>query len=250
MSKAASDLNLYVVGVRSVAEVLTHRAGNVSELFLLDQKGKSQIAELAQSQKIPVSSVEDRFFQEIAPGVTHQGVALKLKERQHQGLKEFVTKVEKLSNSIVVAVDEVFDPQNLGSILRASECFGVSGLLWSKNRGASVTPAVTKVSVGASELVPLVPVSNLRSALLELKKAGFWICVSNVSDSSESLHTFEFPERTVLVLGSEGKGVQPLVQKEADFQLHIPMLGHIDSLNVSQATAVFLAGYRARHLKR
>jgi 23S rRNA (guanosine2251-2'-O)-methyltransferase len=114
----------------------------------------------------------------------------------------------------------------------------------------TITPAVTKVSAGASELLPLCSVSNLRNALLELKRAGFWVCVAGVGSSAQSIYDVELPEKVVVVLGSEGRGVQPLIQKEADLLLEIPMLGRIDSLNVAQATAVFLATYRSHHGKR
>jgi 23S rRNA (guanosine2251-2'-O)-methyltransferase len=132
-------------------------------------------------------------------------------------------------------------------VLRSAECLGVSGAIWSWNRGASLTPAVTKVSMGASELVPIVQVANLAEAVRRLKQADFWVVASAVHGDAVPLPAFDFPARTALILGSEGEGIQPLLLKEADFTVHIPMTGRLESLNVAQAATVFLYEWSRRH---
>ena len=141
-------------------------------------------------------------------------------------------------------LDSIMDPHNFGAILRAAECFGVDAVLWSKNRGCDITPVVAKVSVGASELLPLVPVSNLAQALERLKDAGVWSIAADVSPEAQPIDQFEFPTKSLILLGSEGEGLQPLLLREAEFKITIPLHGKIDSLNVSQAAAVMLAAAR------
>ena len=238
--------NNLVVGVNACNELLLHAPGRVLEVFIENEKAHPALVQNARSGNIAVHVLERRKLSELVEGVSHQGVIARVSERSYQELPAIIERLNDAETALIVAVDELYDPQNLGSILRASECFGADAVMWSRNRGVSITPAVTKVSAGASELLSLCPVSNLRNALGELKKSGFWVCVAAVGSEAQSIHEVELPGKVVLVLGSEGKGVQPLIQKEADLLLKIPMFGRIDSLNVSQAAAVFLAAYRSQ----
>ena len=248
-SRRQSEGNL-VVGVNACRELLASAPSRVLELWIDNEKSHVELIARARAGNISVHVVERDTLTEQAQGVNHQGVIAKVSERPQEELSDLINRLSSCEAALLVAVDELYDPQNFGSILRASECFGADGVIWSRNRGVAITPAVTKVSAGASELLPLCPVSNLRNALLELKRAGFWVCVAGVGGSAQSIYEVELPEKVVVVLGSEGRGVQPLIQKEADLLLEIPMLGRIDSLNVAQATAVLLATYRSRHGKR
>ncbi|MCP5504641.1 MAG: 23S rRNA (guanosine(2251)-2'-O)-methyltransferase RlmB [Chlamydiales bacterium] len=146
--------------------------------------------------------------------------------------------------SLVLMCDAIQDPQNFGSILRAAECFGVDAVIYSTNRNVALTPVVSKASVGASEIVPLIPVSNLVDTLKKFQDAGYFSVATEISDKAEALDSFVFPEQTLLMIGAEGPGIQPLLSKKSDFHLYIPMKGSIDSLNVSQATAVLLSHWK------
>ena len=172
---------------------------------------------------------------------SHQSYVAEVVPRERMSLKTFIELVRERERTCVLVLDSIMDPQNVGALLRAAECFGVDAVLWSKNRGAAMTPVVAKASVGASELVNVIQVSNLVESCRRLKDAGYWIVTAEVGTESVSLPAFAFPERTLLVVGSEGEGIQPLLSKEADMRVYIPMNGRIDSLNVSQATAVLLA---------
>jgi 23S rRNA (guanosine2251-2'-O)-methyltransferase len=134
----------------------------------------------------------------------------------------------------------VYDPQNLGALMRAAECFGAAAMVWSRNRGCGLTPVVTKASVGASELLDLIEVSNLADAIRRFKDAGYWIVAADMDPQAEDLQTFQFPAHTVLVMGSEGSGLRELTRRSADSLVRIVTPGRIGSLNVSQATAVIL----------
>ncbi|NGX51466.1 MAG: 23S rRNA (guanosine-2'-O-)-methyltransferase RlmB [Chlamydiae bacterium] len=171
---------------------------------------------------------------------SHQGFVAEVRERNFLTAKEFLLSAPE--KSLVVMCDSISDPQNFGTILRASECFGVDALIFSKNRNVALTPVVSKASVGGSELVPLIQVSNLADTLKKFQKAGYFALAAELG--AENIYTFDFPEQTLLILGAEGVGIQPLLSKNADFHVEIPMYGQIDSLNVSQATAVLLSHWR------
>lgn len=172
---------------------------------------------------------------------SHQGVVALVDPPQECSLKQLIQIEEEKQRTLILALDSITDPHNLGAILRAAECLGVAAVLYSKNRGVDVTPTVTKVSSGASEIVPIVPVSNLATALNRLKDAYYEVATAELADDSKSIYDHQFSDKTVLVLGSEGKGIRPLIHKLSDAHLMIPMKGRLDSLNVSQAAAVFLS---------
>lgn len=237
----------FVIGPKACREVLYHRPERSLRLLVREGTKSRDVVELAEAKNIPVRFVSEDELRKVAGHDNSQGHILLLKERKYLDLKAFINEASLLEKSLVVAVDDLQDPQNFGSILRAAECFGASAVIWSKNRGVSLTQTVIKVSAGASEFMPLIPVSNLRSSLTQLKEVGFWICSTSLGEGSTSLFDFSFPEKTVLVLGSEGAGVQPLIQKESDILLAIPMYGRLESLNVSQAAAVAMAEYRKHH---
>jgi len=188
---------------------------------------------------IDVTVVSKQKLSAMAGSESHQGIIAEVKEREFLAPKEFLkTAPEK---SIVLMVDSINDPQNFGTILRAAECFGVDAVIYSKNRNVALTPVVSKASVGASEIVPLMPVSNLADTLKKFQAGGYFSVAAEVAPGAHSLSSFEFPVQTLLIMGAEGSGIQPLLSKNSDFHVMIPMQGSIDSLNVSQATAVFLS---------
>ncbi len=173
---------------------------------------------------------------------SHQGLIAKVQEREFLTAKEFLKNVSE--KRLILLCDAIQDPQNFGSILRAAECFGVDAVIYSTNRNVALTPVVSKASAGASEIVPLMPVSNLVDTLKKFQDAGYFSVAAEISDQARPLDSFEFPEKTVLIVGAEGAGIQPLLLKRSHFHLYIPMKGAVDSLNVSQATAVLLSHWR------
>lgn len=230
------------MGRNTVREVFRAQPERIKRIFSTkDPEENAFVKELQEAGK-PIRQMSEKALTSLLNSDSHQGIAAELKPRSHPDLKEFLK--EEREKSLVLVLDSIFDPQNFGTILRAGECFGADAALYSKNRGASITPAVTKASVGASELMPLIVVSNLAEAVRKLQDAGYFVVVAAVGAEAKNALEFDFPLKTALILGSEGKGVQPLVAKIADAALYIPMRGKIDSLNVSQAAAVFCALYR------
>jgi 23S rRNA (guanosine2251-2'-O)-methyltransferase len=141
--------------------------------------------------------------------------------------------------TVVLILDSIEDPQNLGSLIRTAEACGVQGVILPKERAVGITPAVVKASAGATFHLPVVRVTNLVSTLEELKKEGFWI-VGADPGGDQNLYGMKFDMNVGLVIGSEGKGIRPLVLKKCDFRITIPMKGKVSSLNAAIAGAVVL----------
>lgn len=226
----------WVVGRNPVKEVVKAAPDRVKELLLSPTHFRSH--EFPKGIKVREVDLEE--LDEIAGIAQHQGCIARITPKPPLNLKELIAKATEKETATILALDNIQDPQNFGSILRAAECFGVDAVLYSRNRGSGLTPVASKASAGASELVELVEVANLVDALEKLKKENFWVVASAIDEEAHKLSTFDFPQKTVLVMGSEGAGVQPLVLKRADFKVYIEMFGSVDSLNVSQATAVLL----------
>lgn len=236
----------FVIGVQAVRTVLRQAPERALALYTShDPKKGGPLFDLAKKTGVSLHRIPEAKLSQMVETESHQGFALETKERIYHSLEALSSQE---GPAFFLMLDQIFDPQNLGAILRSAECFGVSGVIWSKNRGTDITPSATKASAGASELVPLVRVSNLADSVLRLQSQGFEV-VAAVAPSSggekpvESLFSFSFSPRTVLIVGSEGEGIQPLLCKRADRLLTIPLQGKTDSLNVSAATAVLLAFY-------
>lgn len=232
-----------VIGNRAVMEALLHKSKNIRSIFLAkDHKLLSDdLRHLIEREKIIVETVSKDDLTTISGTDSHQGIAAAMKSEHIIPLDDLIKKTEDEESTLLLALDSIYDPQNLGSILRASECFGVSGVIWSKNRGVDLTPSATKASAGASELVDIVKVSNLAESLQKLQDIGFVVIAADAAQDAIPLNDFQFPNKAVLLLGSEGEGIRPLLLKRADHRVYIPMRGKIDSLNVSQAAAVMMS---------
>lgn len=222
-----------VIGKRAVGEILQFAPERVALVLMTVRQDLGGIC--------PVQIVEGDFLSNLLQTDAHQGVTALVKPLPKQDLKSWLYNKRAQERCLILALDSIQDPHNVGALLRAAECFGVDAVLWSYNRVPAHTPVLSKASAGASELVPQIQVSNLAQALRDLKEAGFWVVLADADKDAESLVKFEYPKRTILVLGSEGDGAKELTRKLADFKVFIPMFGQISSLNVSQAGAVMLS---------
>lgn len=230
-----------VMGIHAIHEILLHAPKRLVRVFAESgkEKGrKSEILDLCERNKIPVSFVPFHQLTHLAESESHQSFVAQIKPRDFLSLKDFLQ--EEREKSLVLMLDQIFDPQNFGALLRSAECFGVDAVVFSKNRGSDITPVVVKTSCGASEILPLIRVSNLAEALSQFQEAGYEAVATLLDKSSHRLGSFPFADKTVLIMGSEGEGIQPLIRKKADRSVYIPMQGRIESLNVAQSAAVFL----------
>lgn len=233
-----------VIGRNGVREILQRCPERVREVLFVGADSLKEGVPTGASVRTRAIAKDD--LSDLVGSASHQGIAALLTERVYLSPEEFIDQDSGSERSIIVALDDISDPHNFGAIIRAAECFGVQGVLFSKNRGAGITPTVTKVSGGATELLPMVRVANLAEALARFQKAGYQIVTLEVGMKAEEIYKSDLESKIVIVAGSEHDGVQQLISKRADRAVYVPMHGSIDSLNVSQAVAVVLAEVRRR----
>lgn len=238
MKHPTSDI-LY--GINPLLEALKSRQRRILKIFISNKrKGKEieKIIDQAKSQGIKFKFVDLKTFQKICPGDKHQGVAGIISDKELISVEEMINfSLKKEPNPALVLLDHIQDPRNLGSIIRSAEILGISGVIIPKDRAADLTPVVSKSSAGAVEYMPISRVSNSLNTIRLLKKSGFWI-IGAKEGSSSFCFTFDFKRPVAIVLGGEGKGFRPLVEKNCDEVISIPQSGHINSLNVSCAAAI------------
>ena len=237
-----------IMGINAISEVLRHMPDRLIRVFTAISPSthgrKNQLLLECEQKKIPVQVVSPVLLTKMAGSDSHQSFVAQIKGRHLYDVDEFLRGNEDAERLLVLMLSEIFDPQNFGAILRSAECFGASAVIWSKNRGSDLSPMVSKASCGASELLPLIRISNLADALTRFKEADFEIVAAVADPRAEPLSQFQYAPRTVLIVGSEGEGIQPLLQKKSDRFVFIPTQGKIESLNVAQATAVLLARWQ------
>jgi 23S rRNA (guanosine2251-2'-O)-methyltransferase len=234
------------MGIHALHSLLLHAPDRILHVFAdaREKRGrKTDLIDLCEAKGIPISYVGLDLLDKMTGSDSHQSFVAHVKGRQYWNASDFLETMRDKERALVLLLDEIFDPQNFGAILRTAECLGVAGVVWSKNRGADLTPTVAKTSSGASEWLPLIRISNLAETVTQFQKEGFEAVATALKPEAESAFTASFAPKTLLILGSEGEGIQPLILKRSDRTLFIPMQGKIESLNVVQAAAVLLALY-------
>jgi 23S rRNA (guanosine2251-2'-O)-methyltransferase len=188
-----------------------------------------------------VRVLDHNGFAAILPAeAVHQGLALEVEPLVERDLAEIVRDIETAAGRIIIIVlDRLSDPQNVGAVLRSASAFGARAVVLPRHGASPMTGALAKAASGAVESVPLVRVVNLARALDRLKKAGFWICGLDES-AGKPLAALDLGERVVIVLGSEGAGMRQLVREHCDYLARLPTCPAQPSLNVSNAAAVAL----------
>ena len=234
---------LVIFGLNPVMEKLRSSPEGVFELMV--DKGRERsalrlIVEEAERRGLPVRYVDSRALNLLASGRPHQGVAATVTPFSY---RPFAGLLQELSSAPaqerILVLDGLTDPGNFGALLRSAEGAGVRHVVIPKDRSVGVTPLVVKGSAGAVNYLKIYRVANLRGALQALKERGCWI-VGLDADAPDSVYGRLYPERVAVVLGSEGSGIRPLIRRECDFLVSIPMLGRIASLNVSVAGGIIL----------
>jgi 23S rRNA (guanosine2251-2'-O)-methyltransferase len=238
VKKTSSNI---IYGINPILEALKSRQRRILKIFISNRRKNKEIdkiIQLAKAHGIKFKSVDLKTFQQICPGDKHQGIAGIVSNKELVSVEEMIEAAfEKEPNPVLVVLDHLEDPRNLGSITRSAEVLGIRGVIIPKNRAADLTPAVSKSSAGAVEYMLISRVSNTLNTILILKKKGFWI-IGAKQDSKKSCFSSDFKKPIALVLGGEGKGFRPLIEKNCDEVISIPQSGHINSLNVSCAAAI------------
>lgn len=196
-----------------------------------------EILALAARNEVEVENVERRRLDDVAHTQNHQGVLAYVGRRQYMELDDLLAAAG--DDSMILVLDGIQDPQNLGSICRSAEAAGVAGVVFPRHRATEVTPSVAKASAGAVEYLRLVQVAGVPQALERLKKAGFWV-VGLAAESDTLHHQARLTGKLAVVVGAEGEGLHRLAAERCDQLLRLPMLGHVTSLNAAAATVVVL----------
>jgi 23S rRNA (guanosine2251-2'-O)-methyltransferase len=187
------------------------------------------------STRVPVATADAEAIERRSGSEAHQGVCAEVEEFRYDAAERLLS----LPDPLLVALDQVQDPQNLGAICRTAECAGAAGIVIPERRSAEITPAVCKASAGAVEHLPVARVRNLADFLGQAKGAGIW-CYGADRDGPIAYDAVDFRGPLVLVLGSEGRGLRPRVAAACDGLVALPVRGKIDSLSVSAAAAALL----------
>ncbi len=235
-----------VYGLGPVAEVIKAVPHEIDCIFVSEKRlakggkdGVSSIVAEAKNRSLRWTSVGNAELDRLAKGALHQGVVVIAGSFAYKTLHELVDAASK--PGLLVALDGITDPHNLGAIVRSALLLGADGVIVPKDRSAQVTALVTKTSAGASEHLPIAQVTNLVRALEELREEGYWSAAIASGPKATPLQSVSSDVPLVLVLGSEGKGLRPLVAKTCDFHLEIPMAASaVGSFNVSVAAAIAL----------
>ncbi len=208
-----------------------------------------KINSMAKDAGAVVKVVNNQKLDQLSGGRAHQGVAAAASCAEYASLEDILAVSEKKgTNPFIIICDEIEDPHNLGAIIRTAEAAGADGIIIPKRRSASLNATVFKTSAGAASWLPVARVSNLASAVDELKKRGVWIYGTDAS--GESYESTDLKGSIALVIGSEGFGMSRLIKEKCDFLLRLPMNGKITSLNASVAAGIFMyEAVRQRNIK-
>lgn len=238
------DPSSYLVpGERAVLELLSAAPQRIRQLLLQDGRAAPAVEAAAAAAGVPLRRVSaDELAVHLPPTMTRGMVAV-AQPPPVLDVEDLLAMVAPEQAAVIVAMDGIQDPHNLGAILRSAEFFGAIGALWPRDRAADLSATVVRSSAGASERLPLARVTNFARALGACKEAGFWV-LGTVVDGGVPLMDLiakDLPERLVVVLGSEENGLRRLTRDTCDFLATIPRHGRIGSLNVSAASAITLS---------
>jgi 23S rRNA (guanosine2251-2'-O)-methyltransferase len=231
----------YIYGINSVSEALKARGRAFEWVGMAKERHDLRLQRLIEDCRrlsVPVRFVQRTELDRMAGNAAHQGVVAVTSAKQYNDLDDVIA-TKRGQHSLIVVLDGVEDPHNLGAILRTADAAGADGVVIPERRAAGVTGTVTKASAGASEHLPIAKVTNIARTIEELKDRNIWTV--GLDERGQQIYdALDYKMDCAVVLGAEGKGLHDLVKKKCDFLVSIPMLGKVPSLNVSVAAGVVL----------
>ncbi|GAF36531.1 23S rRNA (guanosine(2251)-2'-O)-methyltransferase RlmB [Lentilactobacillus farraginis] len=241
----------FIIGRHPVVAAL--KSGSpINKLFIQtgvkkDENIIADILKLARKKHLVISEVPKQKLDRLSGGQNHQGVLLAVAAFEYATIDDLFENAKKQAvEPFFVILDNIEDPHNLGSIIRTADAAGVSGVIIPKHRAVGLTSVVAKTSAGAIERVPVARVTNLSATVKELKARGMWIFGTDISGTD--YRRWDAKGSVAVIIGNEGKGISPLLKKQVDEMLTIPMIGNIQSLNASVAASVLIyQGFNSRH---
>ena len=198
-----------------------------------------QILTLAKNKNIPIKCLDSKDLDLKAEMGNHQGILAQVEDYKYSSVDEILDLAKKKNEQpFIIIADGIEDPHNLGAIIRTAECAGAHGVIIPKHNCTGVTSTVEKVAVGATEYMKVARVTNLSRTLEDLKKVGIWSYCADMD--GKAYYSTDFSGPVALIVGSEGKGVRPLIKRSCDFVVSLPLLGKISSLNASVAAGILM----------
>ncbi|MFN8770236.1 MAG: 23S rRNA (guanosine(2251)-2'-O)-methyltransferase RlmB [Neisseriaceae bacterium] len=240
-----------IFGFHSVTSYINNFVNNINKIYVDNKrhdKRLEHILTLCRQNNIEVVSVDTKVLDKLSCGNKHQGIIAELEAQsviKEQSLTEFLESTTNKIDSIVLILDGITDPHNLGAIIRTAECFGVDTIILPKDNSANTkNTTVLTTSSGAINNIGIITVTNINRTIDKLKESGYWITGTTLNNRSTSLFDTNFNKKVAIVMGSEERGIRRLVEENCDFLIKIPMFGKTQSLNVSVATGVILSHIR------
>lgn len=227
---------MYIYGKNVLKERISSE-NEIRKVYLAKDFRDKEILDLLKGVKFPIVSVDRKQLDKMVPQ-NHQGIILEIEDFEYSSLEEVLSKIDK-PYPLLVMLDHLEDPHNLGAIIRTSEALGADGIILPNKRSVLVNGTVMKTSAGAIHHIPIILVSNLVNTINTLKKAGYWIVGSDMSSLPYDEMDYKMP--VCLVIGNEGSGISKLVLQNCDYVVSIPMSGKVNSLNASVATGILLS---------
>jgi len=237
--KSESEL---IFGLHALEAALKYQAKDIQEIWLDSHRRDeriSKILKLAKSNNIKIHQVTREYLQTHYSNMRHQGVVASVTPGQAGTETDLETILAKADQPLLLILDGVQDPHNLGACLRSADAAGVNAVIVPRDRAVGITATVRKVASGAAESIPLIQVTNLARTLRELKESGVWL-VGLAGEATDNLYDSDLKGPLGIVMGAEGDGMRRLTKEHCDFLVNIPMAGTVESLNVSVATGVCL----------
>ncbi|MGV6808170.1 MAG: 23S rRNA (guanosine(2251)-2'-O)-methyltransferase RlmB [bacterium] len=246
MSAGRNNNSQWIYGIHAVVTLLKSRPGDIVEIRLLKGRRDQRVADIerrARDRGIAVGQEAKSFFNDLVEldgGGNHQGVAaLTLASTDVYDESYLLRLIDDKVDPVVLILDSITDPHNLGACLRSADAAGVAAVVVPKDGSTGITPVVSKVACGAAETVPFVVVTNLARTMKAMQQKGFWI-IGTAGEAQQSLYETSLTGPLALVMGAEGKGMRRLTRENCDLLVNLPMAGVVSSLNVSVATGVCL----------
>jgi len=237
MAKKSNEL---IYGIHAVESAIRNQPENVLQVFIQQGRNDNRIKNilgLAKNSGVSVQAINNDRLKEKCPKVRHQGVVAEIRRSQCSAVS--LDDILDKESVLLLILDEVQDPHNIGACLRTADAAGVDAVIVSKNRSPALTPVMRNVASGAAETVPYIMVSNLARTLDKIKQSNVWV-MGTAGESEQTIYDTITSQRMALVMGSEGKGMRRLTRVACDELVSIPMQGNVESLNISVATAVCL----------
>lgn len=237
----------YIYGKNTVLESLKGDKP-VYQVYMMKNVKDEKIISLAKSKNAKINIVSHKgVLNDLVGNVVHQGIVAQVEGYGYSSIQEMIQSIPAGKQPLLLMLDGLEDPHNLGAILRTCDAIGVDGVILGKNRSVGLTSTVAKVSTGAIDHVKVAQVTNLSRTLQDLKKQGFWVVGCDLHNSKD-YREIDYNMPVVIVIGSEGFGISRLVKDNCDMNVILPMVGHVTSLNASVATGIILYQvYNSRH---